>query len=152
SAFSSVGPSPPEAKSGCLARSWVGDLHKMKPVLMLLILILACGCTSVAKPAPSPTSITMRPFLAKASTSEIKARAIAQAQEDIRRGTPHLARTGGRASVAWNVPDDKMHQLVGLPSVPQLPTGCSDPLLEQARTYAMAYNGELVKHLPLKGR
>ena len=123
----------------------------MRILLLLGFSIVASGCVETSPPPLSKTTNSLRSFLHDATKGEIRACAIAQAQEDIRRGTPHVARTGGRASFAWNIPQDMACHVEHLPEVPHLPTGCSDPLLNQAQIFAAAYNGELVKHLLLTG-
>jgi hypothetical protein len=121
----------------------------MKVLLVLGLSLLTVGCVETSPPWPSPPVTSLRSFLEKATNREIRARAVELAQQDIQQGTPHVARTGGRASFAWNIPPDKVRYVENLSGVPNLPTGCSDSLLDQARTIANAYNGELMKHLPL---
>jgi hypothetical protein len=129
----------------------------MKLLLALTLFLIASGCARQSSvPAPLPpgdgstgTASSLRDFLKKASAPEIRRRAIAQAQYDIRAGTPHVAWSGGYALDRPNIPADKERLVAGLPPVKGLPAGCTDPLLMKGVTYATAYNGELVKHLPL---
>ena len=129
----------------------------MKLFVALTLLLFASGCARQSiVPAPLPpghgstgTASSLRDFLKKASGSEIRRRSISQAQNDVRAGTPHVAWSGGYALQRPNIPADKERFVAGLPPVKGVPAGCTDPLLMKGMTYATAYNGELVKHLPL---
>jgi hypothetical protein len=77
---------------------------------------------------------------------EIQAAAVADARTDIAVGKPRAAWTGGIASWAVGVPVEYIGLLKNLPNVP-LPSGCTEPLLEQASIYAEAYNGEILAYL-----
>ena len=128
----------------------------MKVLLALALSFLAANCVETSPPWPSPPSpgpsssgTSLNSFLKKASASEIRARAIAQAREDVEAGTPHVAWGGGYALHRPNIPADKEHFVAGLPPVKHVPAGCTDPLVRQGMIFAAAYNGELVKHLPL---
>jgi hypothetical protein len=90
----------------------------------------------------------LRAFLQKASDTEIRTCAIAQAQADIRAGTPHVGWCGTIGVYRPNIPPDKERLVAGLPSL-DLPVGCTDQLAGKGTIFANAYNGELVKHLPL---
>lgn len=132
----------------------------MKPCPVLMLVFLNVGCT---QPVPPPVLVPQHPappvsesrlhaFLEHASDSEIRARAIAMAREDIRDGTPHVAWAGSIGLYRPNIPPDKEHLVAKLPPLNGLPGGCTNPLVRQGMTFATAYNGELVKHLPLQGQ
>ncbi len=126
---------------------------------MLLTLVLSLGFVGCAKPplnasppapgpAPTGSASSWTAFLAKASDSEIRERAVAEAQKDTRAGTPHVGWCGSIAVYRPNIPADKERFVAGLPSL-NLPVGCTNPLAEKGQIFATAYNGELVKHLPI---
>src|SRR5436190_15216535 len=126
----------------------------MKLVVVLGFSLVVAGCARQAT-APDPltpdskpekTATTLHDFLQKASDSEIQKRAISQAQDDIRAGTPHVAWCGTIGIYRPNIPPDKERFGAGLPPL-DLPSGCNNPLAMKGATFAMAYNGELVKHL-----
>jgi hypothetical protein len=77
---------------------------------------------------------------------EIQAAAVADARTDIAAGKPRVAWTGGIASWAVGVPVEYIGLVKNLPNVP-LPSGCTEPLLEQAAIYAKAYNTEVLPYL-----
>jgi hypothetical protein len=128
----------------------------MKALAPLAMAFLIASCAKVTSaPMPNPptsgpalTGAAMRSFLEKASDAEIRTRAVAQAQTDIRAGTPHVGWSGTIAVYRPNIPPDKEALVAGLPSL-DLPAGCTDRLAGKGSIFASAYNGELVKHLPL---
>jgi hypothetical protein len=90
-------------------------------------------------------------FLQKATEAQIRNRAVKLAQEDVRAGKPRIAWCGTIGLHRPNIPPEKERFVADLPSL-NLPAGCTNPLAMKGATFAMAYNGELVKHLPLKKR
>jgi hypothetical protein len=77
---------------------------------------------------------------------EIRTTAINAARGDIKAGKPRIAFTGGFASRPVGVSIDDFNLVKDLPRVP-LPSGCTEPLLQQAGIYAEAYNKEILPYL-----
>lgn len=126
----------------------------MKTILTLAVVLAVLGCLKAplsATPPPIGSASPLTAFLQKASEEEIRTRAIAHAQEDVRAGTPHVGWCGTIAVYRPNIPPDKERFVAKLPAL-NLPSGCTNPLAQKGQVYAMAYNAELVKHLPPPSR
>lgn len=104
---------------------------------------------------PPPTEILplgtmkmLRPFLKKASDEEVRERAVAMAREHVQAKTPHVAWCGMVALYRPSIPAEMADMVKGMPIL-ELPSGCVDPLAMKGALFGLAYNSELVRHLPL---
>lgn len=124
----------------------------MKYPVTLALALMAASCMKQQAPETTEAPGSAQPlsvFLQKASDAQIRNRAVKLAQEDIRVGKPRIAWCGTIGLHRPNIPPEKERFVADLPSL-NLPAGCTNPLAMKGATFAMAYNGELVKHLPLK--
>lgn len=120
------------------------------PVTLALALMAASCMKQPPQNAELPESAQpLSSFLQKATDAQIRNRAVKLAQEDVRAGKPRIAWCGTIGLHRPNIPPDTERFVADLPSL-NLPAGCTNPLAMKGATFAMAYNGELVKHLPLK--
>ena len=125
-----------------------------KTFLAIALALMASGCSLFKKKPstdsvpPANSSVNLFAFLAKASDSEIRRRAISMAKEDIKAGTPRVGWSGGIAIRRPNITPQNEWLVNGLPAL-NVPAGCTDPLSMKGDIFASAYNAEIIKHLPL---
>jgi hypothetical protein len=123
----------------------------MKPLANFALALMAAGSIQEPQPTellPPGTIRTLRPFLRGASDDEIRLHAIAMAQEHVQAQTPYVAWAGMVALYRPGITAEVAHLVGDLPKL-ELPSGCADPLAMKGAWFALAYNGEMVKHLPL---